>query len=89
MKRKGGHENQDAVNRGAWSAEEDQILVNYVHLHGEGKWGQISRRTGIYMCVCVNYLVESTNENHQLVSNSVSHYLIVSLVFIFFQVFIA
>ncbi|ESW15764.1 hypothetical protein PHAVU_007G100100 [Phaseolus vulgaris] len=47
MKRKGGHENQDAVNRGAWSAEEDQILVNYVHLHGEGKWGQISRRTGL------------------------------------------
>jgi len=51
MKRKGGYENQDAVNRGAWSAEEDQILINYVHLHGEGKWGQISRRTGMYLSI--------------------------------------
>ncbi|CAJ1976711.1 unnamed protein product [Sphenostylis stenocarpa] len=50
MKRKGGYENQDAVNRGAWSAEEDQILINYVHLHGEGKWGQISRRAGLKRC---------------------------------------
>ncbi|XP_027937972.1 transcription factor MYB82-like [Vigna unguiculata] len=47
MKRKGAYENQEAVNRGPWSAEEDQILINYVHLHGEGKWGQISRRTGL------------------------------------------
>ncbi|XP_027364661.1 myb-related protein 308-like [Abrus precatorius] len=47
MPRKTSCENQDAVNRGAWSAEEDQILINYVQVHGEGKWRELSKRAGL------------------------------------------
>ncbi|XP_027364662.1 transcription factor MYB23-like [Abrus precatorius] len=49
MGRKGSCENQD-VNRGAWSAEEDKILINYVQLHGEGKWRELSKRAGLKRC---------------------------------------
>nr|KYP53041.1 Myb-related protein Myb4 [Cajanus cajan] len=47
MKRKSSCENQDGVNKGPWSAEEDKILINYVQLHGEGKWRELSKRAGI------------------------------------------
>ena len=47
MKRKAmSCDNRDAVNRGAWSAEEDQILINYVQAHGEGNWRELSKRAG-------------------------------------------
>ncbi|RDY01600.1 Anthocyanin regulatory C1 protein, partial [Mucuna pruriens] len=47
MKRKANCDNQDAVNRGAWSAEEDKILMKYVEVHGEGKWREVSRSAGL------------------------------------------
>ncbi|RZB88245.1 Transcription repressor MYB5, partial [Glycine soja] len=48
MKRKAmSCDNRDAVNRGAWSAEEDQILINYVQAHGEGNWRELSKRAGL------------------------------------------
>lgn len=53
MGRKGSCDKQE-VNRGAWSSEEDQILMNYVRLHGEGKWRELSKRAGIYhICIII------------------------------------
>lgn len=53
MGRKGNCENQYAMNRGPWSAEEDKILMNYVQVHGEGKWRELSKRAGIYKCIAI------------------------------------
>ncbi|KAL2324853.1 hypothetical protein Fmac_023911 [Flemingia macrophylla] len=46
MGRKGNCENE-VMNRGAWSAEESKILIDYVQLHGEGNWSELSKRAGL------------------------------------------
>ncbi|XP_020229717.1 transcription factor MYB23-like [Cajanus cajan] len=50
MGRKANCANHDVVNRGPWSAEEDKILMNYVQVHGEGKWRELSKRAGLKRC---------------------------------------
>ncbi|KAG4910775.1 hypothetical protein GLYMA_20G184100v4 [Glycine max] len=50
MGRKANCDNQYAMNRGPWSAEEDKILMNYVQVHGEGKWRELSKRAGLKRC---------------------------------------
>ncbi|KAJ8646945.1 hypothetical protein MRB53_008693 [Persea americana] len=41
---------KEGVNRGAWSAEEDEILSNYIKTNGEGKWRDLPRRAGLRRC---------------------------------------
>ncbi|PKI70061.1 hypothetical protein CRG98_009524 [Punica granatum] len=41
---------KEGLNRGAWTAMEDKILVDYVAAHGEGKWGNIPRVSGLRRC---------------------------------------
>ncbi|MQM01366.1 hypothetical protein Taro_034121 [Colocasia esculenta] len=41
---------KEGLNRGAWSAREDQILVDYINTHGEGKWRDLPRRAGLKRC---------------------------------------
>ncbi|XP_065616263.1 transcription factor MYB1-like [Quercus suber] len=38
------------VIRGAWSAWEDKILINYIKIHGEGKWTDLPQRAGLRRC---------------------------------------
>ncbi|KAK9282088.1 hypothetical protein L1049_005000 [Liquidambar formosana] len=38
---------KEIVNRGAWSFEEDQILINYVKIHGEGRWNSVAKNAGL------------------------------------------
>ncbi|PKI48417.1 hypothetical protein CRG98_031192 [Punica granatum] len=38
------------VNRGVWSSKEDEILTNYVNLHGEGKWRTVALNAGLNRC---------------------------------------
>ncbi|KAI3411641.1 uncharacterized protein J3R85_017753 [Psidium guajava] len=38
------------MKKGAWSAEEDEILINYVKVHGEGKWGSVAQNAGLKRC---------------------------------------
>ncbi|TQD84019.1 hypothetical protein C1H46_030402 [Malus baccata] len=33
--------------KGSWSREEDNLLSEYVSLHGEGRWGSVARSTGL------------------------------------------
>lgn len=36
----------DQLSKGAWTAMEDQILIDYVKEHGEGKWERVLKHTG-------------------------------------------
>ncbi len=39
------------VNKGAWSLQEDQILINFIQTHGQGKWGSVPQKAGkISLC---------------------------------------
>ncbi|CAL9136586.1 unnamed protein product [Musa textilis] len=41
---------KEGLNRGAWSAREDQILTDYITTHGEGKWRDLPKRAGLKRC---------------------------------------
>ncbi|KAL6216857.1 hypothetical protein ACLB2K_010075 [Fragaria x ananassa] len=41
---------KEGANKGAWTAHEDQVLRDYVKENGEGKWGKMSRETGLKRC---------------------------------------
>ncbi|KAF8018568.1 hypothetical protein BT93_H3450 [Corymbia citriodora subsp. variegata] len=36
--------------KGAWSALEDQILIDYVKVHGHGRWSKVRKATGLNRC---------------------------------------
>ena len=33
--------------KGPWTVEEDRILMDYIKLHGKGKWNRMAKMTGI------------------------------------------
>ncbi|KAJ4841899.1 Transcription factor myb2 [Turnera subulata] len=33
--------------KGPWTAEEDRMLIEYVRLHGEGRWNSVARLAGL------------------------------------------
>ncbi|KAL4318274.1 hypothetical protein GQ457_18G001580 [Hibiscus cannabinus] len=41
---------KEGMNKGSWSANEDQILTNYIQTHGEGKWRHLPQRAGLKRC---------------------------------------
>ncbi|RZR70487.1 hypothetical protein BHM03_00000097 [Ensete ventricosum] len=44
-------EEEMELRRGAWTADEDLVLMNYIALHGEGRWSSLARRAGIDSCL--------------------------------------
>ncbi|WZZ04276.1 hypothetical protein YC2023_090197 [Brassica napus] len=38
------------MNKGAWTKEEDQLLVDYIRKHGEGCWRSLPRAAGLQRC---------------------------------------
>ncbi|MED6157130.1 hypothetical protein PIB30_020449 [Stylosanthes scabra] len=38
------------IKKGPWSAEEDEILANFVHREGEGRWRTLPKRAGLQRC---------------------------------------
>ncbi|GLT25627.1 hypothetical protein SLA2020_007470 [Shorea laevis] len=42
-----GTSSMEGMKKGAWTAEEDQILKDHVRNHGKGKWNTISRKTDL------------------------------------------
>ncbi|KAJ8541763.1 hypothetical protein K7X08_002579 [Anisodus acutangulus] len=38
------------TNKGAWTKEEDQRLVNYIRSHGEGCWRSLPKAAGLQRC---------------------------------------
>ncbi|XP_054798921.1 transcription factor MYB123-like [Prosopis cineraria] len=41
---------KEGLNRGAWTALEDKLLISYVQAHGEGKWRNLPLRAGLRRC---------------------------------------
>ncbi|XP_021670139.2 transcription factor MYB1-like [Hevea brasiliensis] len=41
---------KEGFNRGAWTALEDKMLMDYVAMRGEGKWSSVARNTGLKRC---------------------------------------
>ena len=44
---------KDGVKRGAWSPEEDQLLVQYINKHGHGSWRTLPKHAGIFFFIKV------------------------------------
>ncbi|KAK4779856.1 hypothetical protein SAY87_015962 [Trapa incisa] len=42
-------EKQD-MNKGAWSKQEDQMLIDYIRKHGEGCWRTLPQAAGLLRC---------------------------------------
>ncbi|GMH18768.1 hypothetical protein Nepgr_020609 [Nepenthes gracilis] len=38
---------EEGCRKGPWTAEEDSLLIEYVKLHGEGRWNSVSGLTGL------------------------------------------
>ncbi|PIM98002.1 Transcription factor, Myb superfamily [Handroanthus impetiginosus] len=38
---------EEGWRKGPWTAEEDKLLIEYVKLHGEGRWNNVSRLAGL------------------------------------------
>ncbi|XP_031492915.1 transcription factor MYB1-like [Nymphaea colorata] len=41
---------KEGLNRGAWTAQEDQILSDFVKAHGEGRWRTLPKKAGLRRC---------------------------------------
>ncbi|GAB4846749.1 transcription factor [Ancistrocladus abbreviatus] len=56
--------------KGLWTAEEDRILMDYIAVHGKGKWNSIAKNTGLNRCgkSCrlrwMNYLSPGVKRGH-------------------------
>ncbi|MBA0808529.1 hypothetical protein Gohar_024259 [Gossypium harknessii] len=38
------------TNKGAWTKEEDQRLIHYIRVHGEGSWRSLPKAAGLLRC---------------------------------------
>ncbi|XP_012077025.1 transcription factor MYB1 [Jatropha curcas] len=41
---------KEGLNRGPWSSQEDNILINYIKAHGDGKWRDLPKNAGLKRC---------------------------------------
>ncbi|XP_022756376.1 transcription factor MYB30-like [Durio zibethinus] len=41
---------KEGLNRGTWTALEDEILTAYIKAHGQGKWRSLPNRAGLKRC---------------------------------------
>ncbi|PKI68416.1 hypothetical protein CRG98_011213 [Punica granatum] len=41
---------KEGNNKGAWSKQEDQKLIEYIRVHGEGSWRSLPKAAGLHRC---------------------------------------
>ncbi|XP_019180325.1 PREDICTED: myb-related protein Hv1-like [Ipomoea nil] len=41
---------KEGLNRGRWTKEEDERLINYIHQNGEGSWRSLPKNAGLQRC---------------------------------------
>ncbi|XP_002534714.2 transcription factor MYB8 [Ricinus communis] len=41
---------KEGNNKGAWSKQEDQKLIDYIKIHGEGCWRSLPKAAGLHRC---------------------------------------
>lgn len=46
-----GEDDVVELRKGPWTAEEDSLLVNYVSIHGEGRWNSLARHAGYFFLI--------------------------------------
>ncbi|RVX18456.1 Transcription factor WER [Vitis vinifera] len=45
-----GERRESMQTKGLWTVEEDRILMDYIRVHGKGKWNRIAKVTGLKRC---------------------------------------
>ncbi|KAJ9141060.1 hypothetical protein P3X46_031640 [Hevea brasiliensis] len=50
MERTSSSSSKEGYNRAAWTALEDKMLMDYVSMHGEGKWDRVAKKIGLRRC---------------------------------------
>ncbi|KAH6766420.1 myb domain protein 2 [Perilla frutescens var. hirtella] len=40
-------DDQEEIAKGPWSSQEDSMLINFVSTHGEGRWNDLARDSGL------------------------------------------
>ena len=43
--------NKNGLKKGPWTLEEDQKLVNYIQVHGLGKWRNLPKNVGMFFYI--------------------------------------
>ncbi|XP_068307487.1 transcription factor MYB1-like [Pyrus communis] len=38
------------LHRGSWTAREDNLLIQYINSHGEGRWSSLPKNAGLLRC---------------------------------------
>lgn len=68
---------EEGWRKGPWTAEEDRLLIEYVKLHGEGRWNSVARLQGLYNFIlfCF-YSYEIKSSYTKFCSNSVSSHIL-------------
>ncbi|XP_020215616.1 myb-related protein 308 [Cajanus cajan] len=41
---------KEGTNKGAWSKQEDQKLIDYIRTHGAGRWCSLPKAAGLHRC---------------------------------------
>ena len=39
------------LKKGRWTSEEDEILIKYIQVNGEGSWRSLPKNAGIYIYI--------------------------------------
>lgn len=56
---------QQGPNKGAWSKQEDQKLIDYIRTHGEGCWRSLAKAAGeLLYHIYVFILLDSNHSLH-------------------------
>ncbi|KAL4378100.1 hypothetical protein GQ457_02G014680 [Hibiscus cannabinus] len=53
---------KEGVNRGAWSLKEDELLSNYIQLHGEGKWRNLPHKAAFFLLLHLLVFMAKNNQ---------------------------
>jgi hypothetical protein len=57
------------LKKGPWTAEEDQILINYIQLHGHGNWRALPKQAGnLYTSLSNKNCLLKAYTHHALIS---------------------
>ncbi|GMH08275.1 hypothetical protein Nepgr_010115 [Nepenthes gracilis] len=62
-------EMEEGWRKGPWTAEEDRLLIEYVNLHGGGRWNSVSTLTGALCIPPLETKEEMATVNPSIVPN--------------------
>ncbi|MCH88099.1 myb family transcription factor family protein, partial [Trifolium medium] len=50
---------EELWRKGPWTAEEDRLLIEYVRVHGEGRWNSVARLAALKYVITFNCFIFS------------------------------